>query len=112
MNVFNPREVEALFLIRDGLTMTLDGVNRILEGTEPKEEQTPQTYDLMQVVTVQTEGPKGQYLKITHENNLNNPAYFALIEDLKQHKGTITRQGYFVFLFDDKKTAGMKLNKH
>ena len=80
---------------------------------KPILEEAPKTekqYDLMKVVTVQAEGPRGQYLKITHENNESNPAYFALVEDLKQHKGSITRQGYFVFLFDDQKTAGMKLS--
>ena len=111
MTVLTRKELEGLVLVRDGLTMAVDGLNNILETTEPKEEQTPQTYDLMQVVTVQTEGPRGQYLKITHENNESNPVYFALVEDLKTHKGTITKQGYFVFLFEDQKTAGMKLSK-
>jgi hypothetical protein len=68
-------------------------------------------YDIMKVVTVQAQGSKGPYFKITKANNKNNPNYSALIADLKAHKGKLTRQGYFVFLFDDQETAGMKLNQ-
>jgi hypothetical protein len=68
-------------------------------------------YDVMKVVTRQTEGPNGIYLKVTAADNQNNPDYLALVEDLKAHNGKLTRQGYFCWSFDDQKTCGMKLSK-
>ena len=110
MTVFNTKEIEALFLIRDGLVMALDGVNRFLEGTEPKE--TELQYDLMKVVTRQTSGPNGVYLKAIEEDNQNNTNFELLLEDLKEHDNKLTKQGYFVWKFSgSNNTVGMKLSR-
>ena len=108
MTVFNRKEVESLVLIRDGLTMTLDRINKLLEKTEPK---TQPNYDIMKIVTRQTEGKSGYYLKASAEDNQNNLDFEALIEDLKQHGNKLTKQGYFCWLFSDNKTVGMKPSK-
>jgi hypothetical protein len=68
-------------------------------------------YDIIKVVTRQTEGQKGYYLKASAEDNQNNRDFELLIEDLKQHDGKLTKQGYFAWLFSDNKNAGMKLSK-
>ncbi len=104
-------DIDDTVKLRDHNQALADTWNDILEKNAPPGVKNEKQYDLMKVVTVQAEGPKGTYLKICPENNLNNPAYFALIEDLKQHKGSITRQGYFVFLFDNQKNAGIKPSK-
>ena len=109
MTVFGRKEVEALVLVRDGLSMTVDGLNLILESTEPKEEPT---YNILKIVTRQTEGKSGYYLKASAADNQNNPDFEALIEDLKQHDNKLTKQGYFCWLFSDNKTVGMKQSKH
>ena len=109
MTVFNCKEVENLVLIRDCLTMTLDGINKLLEKTEPK--QTQPNVDIMKLVTRQTEDKSGYYLKASAEDNQNNPDFEALIEDLKQHDNKLTKQGYFCWLFSDNKTVGMKPRK-
>jgi hypothetical protein len=106
MTGYNQNQVEGLVLIRDGAQMIADGVNKLLEGTEPQEKRLE--YDLMKVVTQQTEGAKGYYLKASPEDNQNNRDFELLIEDLKQHDGKLTKQGYFCWLFSDKQTAGMK----
>ena len=50
MTVYNRAQVEGLVLIRDGLTMALDGVTKIVETTEPKE--TKLHYDISKIKTV------------------------------------------------------------
>ena len=96
-----------MVLTRDGLVMILDGINKILEVTELETKE----YDILKIVTEQTEGRSGFYWKITQENNKNNPNYEALIDSLKANSGKLTKQGYFAWLFDDGKTAGMKQNR-
>ena len=109
MTDFSRKQIEGLVLARDGAQMIADGFNKILEETEPQEKQPE--YDLMKVITQQTEGRNGYYLKASADDNQNNPDYLALVKDLKQHNGKLTRQGYFAWLFDDQKTCGMKLSK-
>jgi hypothetical protein len=106
---YNWKQVEALVLIRDGLTMTLDGINQFLETTEPKETQ-PQ-YIISKIKTERTEGPNGFYQKATEANNHSNPNYEQLLKDLKAHNGKLSRDGVFVWLFNDNLTVGMKQSK-
>ena len=108
MTVFGRKEVEGFVLIRDGCTMVLDGVNKLLEETEP---ETKPHYDIMKTVTRQTEGKNGAYLKVTEEDNKDNKNYHDLVEDLKTHNQKLTTQGYFCWLFGDNKTVGMKQSK-
>jgi len=105
--------LETKLKLRDAFQMAADALNEDIEQDAPQEVKTEKQpeYDLIRVVTRQTEGPNGIYLKITKEDNKNNRDYELLIEDLKKHSGRLTKQGYFAWLFDDKKTAGMKLSK-
>ena len=109
MTVFGRKEVEGFVLMRDGCTMVLAGVNKLLEQTEPK--QTQPNYDVLKLVTRQTEGRSGYYLKASAADNQNNPDFDAVIEDLKQHDNALTKQGFFCWLFSDNKTVGMKPSK-
>ena len=109
MTAFSRKEVEGFVLIRDGCTMVLDGINKLLEETEP---ETQLQYDVMKTVTRQTAGKKGAYLKVTEEDNKDNKDYQRLVEDLKTRNQKLTTQGYFCWLFGDNKTVGMKQSKH
>lgn len=106
---YNHKVVEGLALLRDGLTMAVDGINTILDAMEPKELH----YDISKIVTQQAEGRNGVYIKATATDNQDNPDFKALVEDLKAHNGKLTRQGYFVWLFDrtETETVGMKKSK-
>jgi hypothetical protein len=91
--------------------MAADALNEAIEQDAPPGVKTEKQYDLMRVITRQTEGPNGIYLKVSVEDNQNNPDYEALLEDLKQHDGKLTKQSYFAWLFDDNRTVGMKPSK-
>ncbi len=103
------KQLEGFVLIRDGATMIADGVQKILETTEPKEEpKTEREYDLSKIKTERTEGPSGFYQKATEQDSGD---YKLLIEDLKRHDGKLARDGMFVWLFSDGKSVGMKPSK-
>lgn len=109
MTVYKPKQVEALALIRDGLTRTAEGINKLLETTEPQEMQPH--YDINKIKIERTEGPNGFYHKATYQNNHDNPYYELLLKDLKAHSGKLTKDGFFVWLFNDNTTIGMKPSK-
>ena len=98
-------QLEGFILLRDGLKMATDGINKIVESTEPKD--TPQ-YDLKNIKTERTEGRNGFYDKAVTQDGQD---YQNLIADLKAHEGKLTRDGFFCWLFDDGKTVGMKPSK-
>jgi hypothetical protein len=52
-----------------------------------------------------TEGPKGPYEKSSPEQSEN---YKDMLKDLEAHKGKLTKDGYFYWLFNDNETVGRK----
>ena len=51
------------------------------------------------------EGPKG---KFERSEDVNNPDFKALVKDLAEHKGKLTHEGYFIWLFENGTTIGKK----
>ena len=88
--------------------MIADGVNKIIETTEPKETKPNLKYDLSKIKTEKTEGPSGFYYKATEQDNED---YRNLLADLKAHDSKLTRDGFWIWLFSDGKTVGMKPSK-
>ena len=109
---------EGLVLIRDGVLMIADGVNKILETTEPKEETKPTVdksaevaeYNPENIPWVSAEGEKGIYQK--YPAYQQKPAmltdYINLLEDLTQHNGKLQKAGFFYWKFPDGSTIGRK----
>jgi len=60
-------------------------------------------YDLNRLKWVKAEGPSGAYEYADKKDNMDPGAYEdfnMLLEDLKEHGGSVMRQGYFIWLFD------------
>ena len=60
-------------------------------------------YDLNRLKWVKAEGPSGAYEYADKKDNMDPSAYEdfnMLLEDLREHGGSVTRQGYFIWLFD------------
>lgn len=72
-----------------------------------EEERKPQ-YDLSKIKTERTEGRAGFYQKATEQDSED---YRNLLKDLKAHDGKLIRDGFWIWLFDDGTTAGMKPSK-
>jgi hypothetical protein len=51
------------------------------------------------------EGSSGQYQR---SEDSNNPEFKAMLKDLQAHKGKLTRNGYFYWIFKNGSTIGRK----
>jgi len=72
------------------------------------------TYDLNRLKWIKTAGPKGEYEYTDKTNNMDPGVYEdfnALLTDLKEHGGRLTRQGYFLWLFSQGDRVGRKPSK-
>lgn len=110
MTVYNSKQVDALVLIRDGMTMTLDGVNLFLESQEPKKPQKTTEdqfqYNLEKIIWTEEIGPNGKYQKAIEQDNED---FRALINDLEAHDGKVQRKGFFLWKFNTiENTVGRK----
>lgn len=105
----NAKQLEGLVLLRDGLSMATDGIQKLIEAEEPKE----LNYDMAKIPWVKAEGPSGVYEKYpaTDGKIEANKDYTALIKDLAEHNNKLTRDGYFIWLFRDGSTIGRKLKR-
>jgi hypothetical protein len=93
---------------RDAYLMLAEAENDELELLKPQEGRKKSKYDLSKIKTERTEGPSGFYQKATEQDNED---YRNLVEDLKAHDGKLTRDGFWIWLFSDEKTVGMKPSK-
>ena len=62
-------------------------------------------WDPSKISWTEAEGSKGPYEKAAKQNGLD---YQMLVRDLLDHDSTLSRAGYFLWLFDDKETVGRK----
>lgn len=102
---YKSKQVEALALIREELAMTLDGVNLLIEGKEPKDQPK---YALEKINWTKETGPSGSSEKAVEQDNLH---FRALINDLEAHDCKLQRNGYFLWLFSTGNTVGRKKGK-
>lgn len=51
------------------------------------------------------EGSKGEYER---SEDVNNPEFKAMLQDLASHNGRLTRDGYFYWVFKNGTTIGRK----
>ena len=75
--------------------------HQIAELTGVKE----QHYDVNKIKWVLSEGYKGQYEKSEDFNSLNHK---SLLKDLQEHKGKMTKDGWFYWVFENGSTIGRK----
>ena len=103
----NPIEV---FKDMKATVFQLHEEGKLLEESKKavESEKTKPQYDLSKIKTERTEGPSGFYQKATEQDSED---YKLLIEDLKRHDNKLTRSGFWIWLFSDGKTVGMKPSK-
>jgi len=52
-----------------------------------------------------SEGPKGEYER---SEDVNNPEFKAMLKDLAQHNGKLTKDEFFYWVFQNGSTVGRK----
>ena len=96
---------DTIVKLRDAFTLAADALQEELEFQSTKK-PTDAMPSLEGVVRKQAIGSKGPYERVDPDDK--NPAYQRVLAALIEHKGTMTVEGSFVWLFDDKKTLGIK----
>lgn len=72
---------------------------------EAQEETIEYEWNPKNIKWDKTEGPKGPYERGSPEQSEN---YRNMLKDLEAHKGKLTKDGYFYWLFNDNETVGRK----
>lgn len=106
-------DVEALPLLRDFATAKLSSsdVSKDISGMKGKgdsqrqEEKRVWNWNPQQITWAKAEGFKGQYER---SEDLNSLDFKAMLKDLAEHKGSLTRDGIFYWTFQNGSTVGRK----
>lgn len=77
----------------------------IIETVSAYLETVENAYDLSEIRWERAKGQKGEYER---SEDVENPHFRALHRDLVRHKGKMTRNGYFFWLFGNGITIGRK----
>ena len=110
------KQAEVLAAIRNWL-QEADKLREIIDEYVNLQAQVMEqgvTYSLDRIRWIKTEGPSGPYEYADKAENMDPDAYEdfnALLQDLKEHGGRLTRQGYFLWLFSQGDRVGRKPNK-
>jgi len=94
-------EIEFLVKLRDGLQMAVDAVSEYIDAHA----SVGKHWNPDKIIWKVTNGAKGPYDKAdpqaTHD-------FKAMLQDLKDHKGKMRRDGFFYWVFSDMATVGRK----
>jgi len=107
------KQAEVLAAIRNWL-QEADKLREIIDEYVNLQAQVMEqgvTYDLNRLKWIKTTGPSGEYEYADKAENMDPDVYEdfqALLADLKEHSGRLTRQGYFIWLFSQGDRIGRK----
>jgi len=110
LNELSVARANLLGLIDGWLTQTSK-----LEKTAPpeakhsKEDFDKPSWDPSKIKWKEAEGPRG---KFERSEDINNLDFKALVKCLAEHKGKLTHEGYFYWLFENGATVGRKKRLH
>jgi len=100
-------ELEAEFEDEQQLELAKGSMETLLDTWLRGETITPEkpSWDSGKVKWTEEEGFKGKYDK---SEDVNHPEFKMMLKDLQQHKGRLTREGYFYWIFQNGSTVGRK----
>lgn len=78
-----------------------------IERLKP-EEAKEHKWDPSKIMWTEAQGSKGTYQRSEDTSNLD---FQEMVADLNAHKGKMNRDGFFIWLFDNKTTVGRKPSK-
>ena len=95
--------VEFLVKLRDAAQLMADAANEYLERLAPKDEK--HNWDPNKIPWKEAQGTRGLYDRSEEVDNLQ---FKAMVKDLAAHKGKLSRDGYFYWLFQSGSVVGRK----
>ena len=105
---------ENLFKIRDGLTLTLEGIQAELDSRNPETTtQKPANFNPENIDWYKASGQNGLYERYPapQQKPTTTPEYSWLLDQLLKHDNKYSYGGLFYWLFNDKVTIGRKPTK-
>lgn len=93
-------EIEFLVKLRDAAQMIADAAAEYLEKISPVDKST---WDPSKIVWTEHEGSKGPYER---SEDVNNPDFKSMLQDLQDHHGKMNREGRFYWIFPDGQVVG------
>jgi len=98
--------------VYDPLFQLVNGMDAgIVEFKQTLKKLKLETYDVNKIKWQQAEGVKGVYEKATIDENKDNPDFKAMVKDLADHSGKMTKDAYFCWLFKNGSLIGRKKRK-
>lgn len=82
--------------------MAVDSIEEYLEKISPADQPA---WDHSKIAWAQAEGPSGAYERSEDVNNLE---FKAMLKDIQDHEGKLTRGPYFYWAFQNGHTVGRK----
>lgn len=102
--------VEFLVKLRDAAQMMADAANEYLEKQAPADVKTERrSWDPSKIKWESAEGNTGPYERSEDVNNLD---FKAMVKDIAEHKGKLSRDNLFYWLFQNGTTVGRKKRKY
>jgi hypothetical protein len=95
----NEKATDALIAFLDAAEAGIAAAKQILK------EKGVAAWAPAKIKWTEEEGFKGKYEK---SEDVNNPEFKAMLKDLQQHKGRLTHNGYFYWVFENGSTVGRK----
>jgi len=80
-------------------------INGWLTSPSQTGEKQAESWDPSKITWQQAEGSKGVYER---SEDVNNPEFKAMLKDLQGHGGKMSRNGYFLWVFQNGTTVGRK----
>jgi hypothetical protein len=102
MDSMTEKEDTALIALLEFLDAVEAGVSAAKQRI--KEAKLP-NWDPDKIKWEDAEGSSGQYQR---SEDFNNPEFKTMLKDLQAHKGKLTRNGYFYWIFKNGSTVGRK----
>jgi hypothetical protein len=100
---------DALFSMLDAFDSGITSFKQQLGAKKGVAEEKPEfSWDPSKIKWEKTEGWKGDYERSEDVNSLD---FKELLKDLAQHKGKLTRDGWFYWTFKNGSTVGRKLKQ-
>ena len=93
---------EVLAKLRDGFNSIAIALD---EYMQKESKVVLKDYDMEKIKWNEATGPKGPFQQT---DDVNNPEYKALREDLAKHSGKMQHQGFFLWVFQNGVTIGRK----
>lgn len=90
---------------QEAIVVKLKAQIQKLVGSQNQEQKRTWNWDPQKIAWNKAQGTKGEYERTEDVNSLD---FKSMLKDLAEHKGTLMREGFFYWTFENGSTVGRK----